>query len=466
MSTPFPGSKVQQAVYHGTSKEFTRLSIKHSAQGLIWFASDRAGVESGEHGNPTGITLELYVDLQRPAGWDEYQKQGIWELKRNGFDGAVLPNEDGSFTGFVFSSRQVRIVARHKTAKTVIEALVPIPTARRGYMGGAGSHGQFVGAPVEDVIATDHSELGVRRRRWRWAHGAPDTIFWTDTRSGDDEFGDFRDEVAHWVQQRTGKPVARHRFFPEGWQTWRSRISAAEPLISAETAARRAGTVAEAMADELVMPDGATISYHTGYPFLWLGPERVEELKADPDDAATLEEFCVNEGTGLCVGKLGWTHGMMGSLGLVAGRAPSDGAKTKREGRIWPEEGAVAFWQSQDEVTPGMVQEIVEQFQDDPRTVGDPENFALSFGDDPNDARVERLVGDWLDAGRDDLGSEEAAAQTEVGHVAHLLGARAAGRPSSGIGSDKAAALAGTEPVAAWRARRSTSEALIEELTA
>jgi len=87
--------------------------------GIIWFTSDRASIESGDAGaQGSGQILTLKVDLRNPAGWDEYNQLGLGELRRDGFDGALLRERDGTFTGFVFDPKQIKIIGRDKLSPT------------------------------------------------------------------------------------------------------------------------------------------------------------------------------------------------------------------------------------------------------------------------------------------------------------------------------------------------------------
>ena len=106
---PFPESKVQRPVYHGTAVDFKRPSLSTSTQGIIWFTSDLQSIEDGDAGaQGRGFVKKWWVDLKNPAGWDEYDKLGLYELKRAGYDGAILPKGNGLVDGFVFSPSQVR----------------------------------------------------------------------------------------------------------------------------------------------------------------------------------------------------------------------------------------------------------------------------------------------------------------------------------------------------------------------
>ena len=106
-------SVVNQPVYHGTGATFNRFSLKHSTQGIIWFTSDIESIRKGEAGaSGQGVILELQVNINKAAGWREYDQLMLAQLKQQGFDGAILPGHNGHFDGFVFSPSQVKIVRR------------------------------------------------------------------------------------------------------------------------------------------------------------------------------------------------------------------------------------------------------------------------------------------------------------------------------------------------------------------
>lgn len=104
----FGDSKVVDAdgrplvVYHGTEKAFTRVNLNKGAQGLFWFTSDRASIENGEvSAAGSGAIMDLYAKLDHPADWKQYDQLSLGEFTGRGLDGAVLPNHDGSFDGFI-----------------------------------------------------------------------------------------------------------------------------------------------------------------------------------------------------------------------------------------------------------------------------------------------------------------------------------------------------------------------------
>ena len=114
----FSGSKVVDKdgnplmVHHGTGSKFSKFSKnKATMGGIIWFTSNKSAIESGEVGaQGNGHIMDLYVSLKNPAGWNEYQKYGLGQLKGLGYDGAILTDPDGNFDGFVFEPNQLKSV--------------------------------------------------------------------------------------------------------------------------------------------------------------------------------------------------------------------------------------------------------------------------------------------------------------------------------------------------------------------
>lgn len=98
-------------VHHGTGKKFRKFNIKKSVQPIIWFTSSKGSIEAGEVGAAGhGHIMDLYISMQNPAGWNEYEKYGLGQLESMGYDGAILPDPDGKFDGFVFNPNQIKSV--------------------------------------------------------------------------------------------------------------------------------------------------------------------------------------------------------------------------------------------------------------------------------------------------------------------------------------------------------------------
>jgi ribosomal protein S18 acetylase RimI-like enzyme len=109
-------------MYHGTSEPFTKVDMSKGAQGVFWLTSDPNSLKSGERGaSSTKVILRCLVIIKNPAGWEEYEKKSIGELKRDGFDGVILPDPDGSFDAIVFKPSQVKIVGEEKIASGSVE---------------------------------------------------------------------------------------------------------------------------------------------------------------------------------------------------------------------------------------------------------------------------------------------------------------------------------------------------------
>lgn len=106
-----------QVVHHGTGSKFKKFNPKKATMGgIFWFTSNREAIESGDIGaQGKGHIMDLYVSIQNPAGWNEYDKLGLWELKSRGYDGVILPNGDGTFDGFVFDPNQLKSVENDGT---------------------------------------------------------------------------------------------------------------------------------------------------------------------------------------------------------------------------------------------------------------------------------------------------------------------------------------------------------------
>jgi len=108
----FNGSKVVDntgkplVVYHGTNQDFNKFSLKNAAQPIIWFSSDRDKIERGDAGAAgRSRIIKAYLSIKKMAGWNEYSKYGLGQLREMGYDGAKLDDDY-----FVFSPKQIKII--------------------------------------------------------------------------------------------------------------------------------------------------------------------------------------------------------------------------------------------------------------------------------------------------------------------------------------------------------------------
>lgn len=108
----FQGSVVVDAegnplkVYHGTRANFNQFDLDYCAMGIIWFSSNLNTILSGESGAcGTSFIKEAYLSIKNPAGWNEYERLGIGELKGEGYDGIIL---DDNYV--VFDPSQIKVL--------------------------------------------------------------------------------------------------------------------------------------------------------------------------------------------------------------------------------------------------------------------------------------------------------------------------------------------------------------------
>lgn len=104
------GNNASLVVYHGTGAKFRKFNLNYSAQGIIWFTSNKDDIKSGETGaSGKGYIITANVTMNNPAGWDEYHKFSVGELKGLKYDGVILP-KDGGFDCFVWDTNQIKIL--------------------------------------------------------------------------------------------------------------------------------------------------------------------------------------------------------------------------------------------------------------------------------------------------------------------------------------------------------------------
>jgi hypothetical protein len=96
-------------VYHVTDAKFDAFDPQMAALGgTFWFTENLSKIESGETGaglrpNQEKRVIDVYLSVQKMAGWDEYEKFGIGELIDRGFDGIKLDDDY-----VVFSPEQIK----------------------------------------------------------------------------------------------------------------------------------------------------------------------------------------------------------------------------------------------------------------------------------------------------------------------------------------------------------------------
>ena len=116
----FGDSKVVDAtgqplvVYHGTGAKFSSFDPKRAIGSQFWFTSSRAQIERNDVGAAgKGLILDVYLSIQNPVGWKEYDNLMIAQIRAAGHDGLILPSGDDT-TYVVFDPRQIK-ATRNRT---------------------------------------------------------------------------------------------------------------------------------------------------------------------------------------------------------------------------------------------------------------------------------------------------------------------------------------------------------------
>lgn len=82
-------------VYHGTDKEFSVFDKRKTKTPQFWFTDRKDLIEKGEVGaNGKGIVMPVFLNIKKPAGWEEEDRFGLDQMKARGFDGKFLPDGD------------------------------------------------------------------------------------------------------------------------------------------------------------------------------------------------------------------------------------------------------------------------------------------------------------------------------------------------------------------------------------
>lgn len=146
--------------------------MSQGAMGVFWLTSNLPGLLRGEAGAvSTKTVLRCFVKITNPAGWDEYEKKSLGELKRDGYDGVILPDPDGSFDTIVFKPNQVKILPHEPQAKDAkVADVVQLPNPENPATDTPAFKSWFSGSKVVD------------------AHGKPQRVYRGDFRA--DRIGD------------------------------------------------------------------------------------------------------------------------------------------------------------------------------------------------------------------------------------------------------------------------------------
>ncbi len=140
-------------VQHVTNEKFTQFDPDKAAMGgTFWFTADPSSIKEGLTG--AGLRpgkkqhiIDAYLSIKKMAGWPEYEKWGLGELKDRGFDGVKLDNDY-----IVFNSNQIKSATGNTGAfspdnpsilgKAKLDSTLPLTAATAGAgLTGAGVFG-------------------------------------------------------------------------------------------------------------------------------------------------------------------------------------------------------------------------------------------------------------------------------------------------------------------------------------
>lgn len=92
--------------YHGTNKKFKGFDKEYAPQGVFWFSDDKDKILKGESGAVSSkyiLTVELTVN--KTAGWEEYDKLFLSEIKQKGYDSIKLDDD-----WVIFDTKNIKIL--------------------------------------------------------------------------------------------------------------------------------------------------------------------------------------------------------------------------------------------------------------------------------------------------------------------------------------------------------------------
>ena len=99
--------------YHSSDVNFNKFDLSKTSQNILWFTTDKNKLLSKESGaDGHGIIYTVQLTVNKIAGWDEYSRMGIWELKRDGFDSIKLDDDY-----VIFDPKQIKILNKQRVGK-------------------------------------------------------------------------------------------------------------------------------------------------------------------------------------------------------------------------------------------------------------------------------------------------------------------------------------------------------------
>jgi ADP-Ribosyltransferase in polyvalent proteins len=98
-------------MYHGTGAKFSSFSKKKVIGSQFWFTANKSEIESGDVGaSGSGFILAVYLSIQNPVGWKEYENLMLGQIRARGHDGIILTESHNGSTCIVFEPTQIKSI--------------------------------------------------------------------------------------------------------------------------------------------------------------------------------------------------------------------------------------------------------------------------------------------------------------------------------------------------------------------
>jgi len=82
------------SAYHGSNDIFTTFDREHAAQGVFWFSTDLNKIKDGNSGaSSSKYIYSVSLDVEKTAGWKEYEAWFLEQIKNAGFDSINLDDD-------------------------------------------------------------------------------------------------------------------------------------------------------------------------------------------------------------------------------------------------------------------------------------------------------------------------------------------------------------------------------------
>ena len=103
--------------YHGSNVPIRVFDPDKGAQGVIWFSEDKDKIKRGESGaNSSNYIVEVELTVRNPAGWDDYDKKYLQQIKEEGFDSIQLGDD-----WIIFDPANIKVTGVEEKKVTGVE---------------------------------------------------------------------------------------------------------------------------------------------------------------------------------------------------------------------------------------------------------------------------------------------------------------------------------------------------------